>query len=195
MFWARTAALRPFFDAQLVLEDFSPDTSGRQLDGTMAHAIERLIFVAAERAGFSWVKVAQPHLFERKDTIKTIHDPAELRAFIAQQRRILSVLASDKMGNFVDLHSPEFDPVRVLSTPYDFFWQAFATPRGEDRTSIRAWTGHFCGCIKTARARTRSIGQLVDVTVPIRLTQTPTRYRTPSSDGGKRTRKQFLVSD
>ena len=31
--------------------------------------------------------------------------------------------------------------------------------------------------------------------VPIRLTQTPTRYRTPSSDGGKRTRKQFLVSD
>ena len=32
-------------------------------------------------------------------------------------------------------------------------------------------------------------------TVPIRLTQTPTRYRTPSSDGGKRTRKQFLVSD
>ena len=128
MFWARTAALRPFFDAQLVLEDFSPDTSGRQLDGTMAHAIERLIFVAAERAGFSWVKVAQPHLFERKDTIKTIHDPAELRAFIAQQRRILSVLASDKMGNFVDLHSPEFDPVRVLSTPYDSFLAGVCNP-------------------------------------------------------------------
>jgi hypothetical protein len=115
MFWARTAALRPFFDAQLVLEDFSPDTSGRQLDGTMAHAIERLVFVAAEKAGFSWVKVAQPHLFKRKDTIKTIHDPAELRAFIAQQRRILSALTSDKMGNFVDLRTPEFDPVRVLS--------------------------------------------------------------------------------
>lgn len=119
MFWARTAALRPFFDAELVLEDFSPDSSGRQLDGTMAHAIERLVFVAAERAGFTWIKVAQPHLFDRKDTIKEIHDPAELRSFISRQRRLLSASggASGKMGNFVDLNFSEFGFVPVLSTP------------------------------------------------------------------------------
>jgi len=90
MLWARTAALRPFFDAGLVLGDFSADHVGRQIDGTMAHAIERLFFVAAERAGFSWIKVAQPHLFERQDTIKRISDPVELHQFVAKQRRILA---------------------------------------------------------------------------------------------------------
>ena len=89
MFWARSAALRPFFDAKLTVEDFVPDSVGRKIDGTMAHAVEHLFFVAAEKAGFSWVKVAQPHLFERKDTIKQIHDLAELHEFGARQRRIL----------------------------------------------------------------------------------------------------------
>jgi glycosyltransferase involved in cell wall biosynthesis len=92
MFWARTAALRPFFDAKLVLDDFSPDSVARQIDGTMAHAIERLVFVAAEKAGFSWIKVAQPHLFERRDTIKQILSRAELHKFASKQRRILAPL-------------------------------------------------------------------------------------------------------
>ena len=90
MLWARTASLRPFFDAGLVLEDFAPDHVGRQIDGTMAHAIERLFFFAAESAGFSWIKVAQPHLFEGQDTIKRISDPAELHQFVARQRRLLA---------------------------------------------------------------------------------------------------------
>jgi glycosyltransferase involved in cell wall biosynthesis len=89
MFWARSAALRPFFDAEIALNEFSPDSVGRKIDGTMAHAIERLVFVASEKAGFSWVKVAQPDLFERQDTIKHISDPAALHEFIANQRRIL----------------------------------------------------------------------------------------------------------
>jgi glycosyltransferase involved in cell wall biosynthesis len=94
MLWARSAALRPFFDARLVLEDFAPDDVGRQIDGTMAHAVERLFFVAAEKAGFSWIKVAQPHLFERRDTIKQIHNPAELHKFVARQKKILRPQAS-----------------------------------------------------------------------------------------------------
>jgi hypothetical protein len=94
MLWARSAALRPFFDARLVLEDFAADDVGRQIDGTMAHAVERLFFVAAEKAGFSWIKVAQPYLFERRDTIKQIHDPAELHKFVARQKKILPPQAS-----------------------------------------------------------------------------------------------------
>ena len=35
----------------------------------------------------------------------------------------------------------------------------------------------------------------VDRSMPIRLTQTPTRYRKPHRTEGKSTRKQFLVSD
>jgi hypothetical protein len=90
MLWARTAALRPFFDARLALEDFRPDYEGPQIDGSMSHAVERLFFVAAEKACYSWVKVAQPHLFEWRDTIKEMSSPAELRKFAAGQRRILA---------------------------------------------------------------------------------------------------------
>jgi lipopolysaccharide biosynthesis protein len=98
MFWARSAALRPFFDAEIALDEFPPDSVGLKIDGTMAHAIERLVFVAAEKAGFSWIKVAQPRLFERQDTIKQISDPADLHEFIANQRRILSTSAKPELN-------------------------------------------------------------------------------------------------
>jgi lipopolysaccharide biosynthesis protein len=94
MFWARSGALRPFFDAKLGMEDFVSNAGVGKTDGTMAHAVERLFFIAAEKAGFSWVKVAQPHLFKRQDTIKRISDPEELHEFIAKQRRILRGPAS-----------------------------------------------------------------------------------------------------
>jgi Rhamnan synthesis protein F/Glycosyl transferase family 2 len=90
MFWARSAALRPFFDAKLALEDFMPDSVGRKIDGSMAHAVEHLFFIAAEKAGFSWIKVAQPQLFERQDTIKHMHSLVELNRFVAMQKRILA---------------------------------------------------------------------------------------------------------
>lgn len=89
MLWARTAALRPFFDARLSIEDFDPDNVGRQLDGTMAHAVERLFFIAAEKADCAWIKVALPKLLERRDTIKWFSDADELREFIRKRRRIL----------------------------------------------------------------------------------------------------------
>lgn len=54
-FWARSAALRPLVDLNLEWEDFS-DESG-QIDGTIAHAIERSLLYIAESAGYSWTKV------------------------------------------------------------------------------------------------------------------------------------------
>lgn len=50
MFWARSAALRPILDLGLTFGSFEPE--GGQVDGTTAHAIERLIFYSAERAGY-----------------------------------------------------------------------------------------------------------------------------------------------
>ncbi|MEN6450480.1 MAG: rhamnan synthesis F family protein [Thermoguttaceae bacterium] len=50
MFWARTAALRPLFTANLTLEDF-PREAG-QNDGTAAHCLERLPVLVAQQQGF-----------------------------------------------------------------------------------------------------------------------------------------------
>jgi O-antigen biosynthesis protein len=55
MFWARTSALAPILDLDLDRDDFPPE--GRQKDGTLAHALERLVLFACEAAGFCWAKV------------------------------------------------------------------------------------------------------------------------------------------
>jgi FMN phosphatase YigB (HAD superfamily) len=50
MFWARTAAIRGILDAGVALDDF-PVEAG-QTDGTLAHCLERMLVLAARRAGF-----------------------------------------------------------------------------------------------------------------------------------------------
>jgi lipopolysaccharide biosynthesis protein len=58
MFWARPAALKPILDLGLRIDDF-PEEAG-QLDGTLAHAVERLFLFACEAAGYRWAKVCDP---------------------------------------------------------------------------------------------------------------------------------------
>ena len=52
MFWARPAALQPIFDLRLSYNDFPPEPIPP--DGTFAHALERMIFLSAIKAGYSW---------------------------------------------------------------------------------------------------------------------------------------------
>jgi lipopolysaccharide biosynthesis protein len=51
MFWCRLAALAPLADAPLSEPDFAPEAG--QVDGTMAHAVERVVSLAARYAGFA----------------------------------------------------------------------------------------------------------------------------------------------
>ncbi|MBI1980728.1 MAG: hypothetical protein HYS63_04080 [Methylocystis sp.] len=67
MFWGRTAAIRPLLDLDIDFADF-PQESG-QVDGTLAHAIERSVLLIAESAGFEWLKVAQRELYPMGHTL------------------------------------------------------------------------------------------------------------------------------
>jgi lipopolysaccharide biosynthesis protein len=50
MFWARLAALSPLLDAHLAESEFEAEAG--QIDGTLAHAIERMVGIAVDAAGF-----------------------------------------------------------------------------------------------------------------------------------------------
>lgn len=84
MFWARTAALRPLLDLGLTFDDFEPED--HQLDGTLAHAVERMFYFACEHAGFDWIKVARPDFHVDTPRIEKATTPAALHAWIERNR-------------------------------------------------------------------------------------------------------------
>ncbi|OOC49698.1 rhamnan synthesis F family protein [Brucella intermedia] len=55
MFWGRSKAIQPILDMNLAFSDF-PEEMG-QIDGTLAHGIERALLFIAEKTGHSWVRV------------------------------------------------------------------------------------------------------------------------------------------
>lgn len=56
MFWARTDALRPILDLKLGPDHFPPETG--QVDGTLAHAVERMVGVACVAGGYHLLPVS-----------------------------------------------------------------------------------------------------------------------------------------
>ena len=82
MFWARSAALAPLLDLGLTFDDF-PAEAG-QTDGTLAHAIERLYLHSCERAGYGWLKIANPALYFDTDTIVPIRSAEDLDRYVAK---------------------------------------------------------------------------------------------------------------
>ncbi|MEG4027114.1 MULTISPECIES: rhamnosyltransferase WsaF family glycosyltransferase [unclassified Microcoleus] len=55
MFWARIEAIQPLFDLNLNYGDFEEESG--QIDGTLAHAIERSLLYVVEHQGFNGIKV------------------------------------------------------------------------------------------------------------------------------------------
>ena len=88
MFWARTEALRPLLDLGLSFDDF-PDEAG-QVDGTPAHAIERLYFHVCERSGRTWMKIADPALLFDTRAVVRIGSPDDLARFAVERAAVLS---------------------------------------------------------------------------------------------------------
>lgn len=82
MFWFKPKALAPLLDSGLTFDDF-PEECG-QVDGTIAHAIERAFLFIVEAAGFRWVKVdSNDKNFNMTPVLKS-RSQAELDANIAR---------------------------------------------------------------------------------------------------------------
>lgn len=56
MFWGRTQAIQPLLDLKLQPEHFPPEFG--QINGTTAHAIERMVNVCCEASGYRMISVA-----------------------------------------------------------------------------------------------------------------------------------------
>ena len=56
MFWAKTDALLPLFDLNLTSKDFAEEDG--QIDGTLAHAIERCLCIVCESKGYKCLQIA-----------------------------------------------------------------------------------------------------------------------------------------
>lgn len=55
MFWAKTDAIKPLFDLRLTTNDFEEENG--QLDGTLAHSIERIFGYLIKSRGYNYAKV------------------------------------------------------------------------------------------------------------------------------------------
>ena len=59
------------------------------MDGTPAHAIERLYFHVCERAGCSWMKIADPALLFDTRAVVRIGSPEDLVRFAAERDAVV----------------------------------------------------------------------------------------------------------
>jgi len=76
MFWCRTDALAKLLDLGLQFEDF--DDEAGQIDGTLAHAIERAFLYAVEANGYAWAKVALRTHYPLPNTLIPIQEPEDV---------------------------------------------------------------------------------------------------------------------
>ena len=87
MFWTRSTALQPLLALDLKAGSF-PDEA-QQIDGTIAHAIERLFYHCCERAGFRWIKAGTDCNIQNFYQPVVIDDIRQLQDF-AEHRHMLS---------------------------------------------------------------------------------------------------------
>lgn len=126
MFWARTKALAPLLDLNLSFADFGEETG--VIDGTLAHAIERMIFYTCERAGYRWVHAGafdQPEPFERALPVESA---AAIDGVLASAPRLLPP-RGQKERRLLKLAKDYYDLLRSgLFAHQDYARAYFGTP-------------------------------------------------------------------
>lgn len=135
MFWARTEALRPLLEAEFSYDDFPVENS--QVDGTLAHGIERLFGHIVDSRGFDLLQVKSskqynlikyfPHKYPYVETQKTSDAIINYKKNKKQKNKV--VVFTAVTGGYEELPrhrhlDPTIDYVAFCDTPMDCqgFW-------------------------------------------------------------------------
>ncbi|WOJ89505.1 rhamnan synthesis F family protein [Methylocapsa polymorpha] len=102
MFWARSRALAPLLDLGLQLKDFPEETG--QIDGTLAHAIERSLAFVTEVSGGRWAKIVQAQDCKQRNRLISVWRKEDVSLAVTRASRRL-------LGNRVSTNlQPRFTP-------------------------------------------------------------------------------------
>lgn len=85
MFWARPQALKPLLDLKLKITDFESEEG--QLDGTLAHQIERMFYYSCEISGHTWLTIAREEMFRKNERTVRAKNLAAIKNLL--KRRLL----------------------------------------------------------------------------------------------------------
>jgi len=112
MFYARCSAIKPLLDLNLSFEDFAEE--GGQVDGTLAHSIERIMYHVCEYADHDWLKISHKPIFPNTPSIIDIESNFELDYFLKNH---LVSLTGDKPPQPRLIHPvPVAEPAKRLIT-------------------------------------------------------------------------------
>ena len=113
MFWARSSALKSLLELDISTEDFPPE--GGQLDGTLAHIIERLFFFSCERAGYQWYNIIASSLVSGKERVEYASSKERLLAFLEKYRYdLLEPAANGLYQNIISISSETSSSMAIL---------------------------------------------------------------------------------
>jgi len=146
MFWGKTEAIRPLLNLNLQFQDFPPESG--QIDGTIAHAIERSFLYFCEISGHRWAKISTGQKYPKTSPILKTDSEGALQNAIKQVYRPLLFPSNINHGQMaslsvvpmfnmypdqnvrqrINLVVPTINPEEVfggVATALRFFWDLF----------------------------------------------------------------------
>ncbi|MGC9332433.1 MAG: rhamnan synthesis F family protein, partial [Bacteroidales bacterium] len=110
MFWARTEAIKPLFNLNLDYRDFEEESG--QIDGTIAHAIERSILYVVEHQGFYGIKVLDKFSKQKSACWKLHADELDYGLSLLRPVKLLSSFGSPSPNANLETY-----PVNITVSP------------------------------------------------------------------------------